>query len=120
MVGYLALIENPEPLPIFLLQGIAVLMTAIIYVAFVVLLRLPFSPGFAAYTFPMAIGATAQLSLAGYLRATGGDEVLAGQVHALGVVELWVATIVIGYVCVRYLQFAWQHWRDAHSPEADI
>jgi tellurite resistance protein TehA-like permease len=34
-------------------------LTAIVYVAFTRLLVLPFSPGYAAYTFPMAIGATA-------------------------------------------------------------
>ena len=35
LVGYLTLIEAPEPLPVILLEGIAVLMTAIVYVAFV-------------------------------------------------------------------------------------
>jgi tellurite resistance protein TehA-like permease len=35
------------------LLGIAVLMTGIIYLAFIKLLRLPFSPGYAAFTFPL-------------------------------------------------------------------
>lgn len=119
IVGYLSLIDAPEPLPVFLLQGIAVLMTAIVYVAFSVLLTLPFSPGFAAYTFPMAIGATAQFVIADELVQWHSSQELVDQVHALAVVELWIATIVIGYVCLRYLQFAWVHWKDAHGPVAD-
>lgn len=46
-----------------LLFGIAILMTAVIYFAFWRLLRLQFSPGYAAFTFPMAIGATALYKL---------------------------------------------------------
>lgn len=120
LVGYIALVEDPVPLPVILLEGIAVLMTAIVYVAFVRLLALPFSPGFAAYTFPMAIGATAQFSVSSQLAEWAVGQQLIDQVHSLGVLELYVATAVIGFVAVRFGQFAWQHWADAHGlPEYD-
>ncbi|MDK2617108.1 TDT family transporter, partial [Vibrio vulnificus] len=51
LAGYLTVTAQPSPVIIALLFGIAVLMTAIIYLAFVKLLRLPFSPGYAAFTF---------------------------------------------------------------------
>lgn len=120
IVGYLTLLDAPGPLPVLLLEGIAVLMTAIVYVAFAVLLVLPFSPGFAAYTFPLAIGATAQLVMADELVRWGSPQRLVDQVHTLAVVELCVATAVVAYVCLRFLQFAWQHWTDAHGALADV
>ena len=55
--------EHPHPILTALLFGIAVLMTIAIYFAFWNLLRLKFSPGYAAFTFPMAIGATALYKL---------------------------------------------------------
>ncbi len=119
LVGYLTLIEDPEPLPVILLEGVAVLMTAIVYVAFVRLLALPFTPGFAAYTFPMAIGATAQFEVSGQLAQWQVSQELIDQVHALAVFELWVATGVIGYVCVLFLRFAWVHWSQAHAASDD-
>ena len=69
LVGYLSLVDDPQPLPVVLLIGIAVLMTSIVYVAFTRLLVLPFSPGYAAYTFPMAIGATALFKTVDQLEA---------------------------------------------------
>ncbi len=119
LVGYLTLIEAPEPLPVILLEGIAVLMTAIVYVAFARLLVLPFTPAFAAYTFPMAIGATAQFEVSGQLAQWQVSTELIAQVHTLAVVELWVATAVIGYVCLRFVQYAWVHWSQAHGVASD-
>jgi tellurite resistance protein TehA-like permease len=107
LVGYLALIDDPEPLPVVLLIGIAVLMTAIVYVAFTRLLVLPFSPRFAAYTFPMAIGATALFKAAEQLEEWGVRQKMIDQVHGLAVFELVVATAVIAYVVARFGQFAW-------------
>ena len=53
------------------LLGIAVLMTGIIYLAFIKLLRLPFSPGYAAFTFPLVIGATALFKVGQLLSSSG-------------------------------------------------
>ena len=119
LVGYLTLIEAPEPLPVIVLEGIAVLMTAIVYVAFARLLVLPFTPAFAAYTFPMAIGATAQFEVSGQLAQWQVSTELIAQVHTLAVVELWVATAVIGYVCLRFVRYAWVHWSQAHGVASD-
>ncbi|MGF1744493.1 TDT family transporter [Vibrio minamisatsumaniensis] len=102
LAGYLTVSVNPSPVIIGLLFGIAVLMTLIIYVAFFKLLRLPFSPGYAAFTFPMVIGATALLKLAAWMQVQGIEAHYINQVFSLAYLELIVATGVVGYVAVRY------------------
>ncbi|MGL5974045.1 MAG: TDT family transporter, partial [Aeromonas sobria] len=64
LAGYLTVSHEPSLLLVAVLLGIALLMTGIIYLAFIKLLRLPFSPGYAAFTFPLVIGATALFKVA--------------------------------------------------------
>lgn len=103
LAGYLTVATEPSPLLVGLLGGVAVLMTFLIYVAFIHLLRLPFNPGYAAFTFPMVIGATAQYKLAQQLANWGFTEPYISQVQTLAWVELLIATLVVGYVAIRYL-----------------
>ncbi|MGR5361210.1 TDT family transporter [Vibrio mediterranei] len=103
LAGYLTVAAEPSPVILALLFGIAVLMTMIIYLAFIKLLRLPFSPGYAAFTFPMVIGATALYKLVAWMGAHGVSESAIQQVRMLANIELIVATIVVTYVAVRYL-----------------
>ncbi|QTG87711.1 TDT family transporter [Vibrio furnissii] len=105
MAGYLTVTATPSPVVIALLFGIAVLMTAIIYLAFTRLLRLPFSPGYAAFTFPMVIGATALFKMAHWMDSIGMAAQDVHQVHALAMVELLVATVVVSYVALRYVMY---------------
>lgn len=109
LAGYLTVTANPSPVIIGILFGIAVLMTTIIYLAFFKLLRLPFSPGYAAFTFPMVIGATALFKLTHWMETVGVSAEYVQQVHWLAGLELIVATIVVGYVAIRYLNFYQPH-----------
>ncbi len=59
LAGYLTVVQHPSPLIVAILLGIAILMTVVIYVAFFRLLQRDFCPGYAAFTFPMVISATA-------------------------------------------------------------
>lgn len=102
LAGYLTVVPEPQPLLVALLASIAVLMTLLIYVAFFALLRLPFSPGYAAFTFPMVIGVTAQVKLAGWMSAHGMTAHDIAPVHLLSDIELAIATVVVGYVALRY------------------
>lgn len=103
LAGYLSVATEPSPVILALLFGIAVLMTMIIYLAFIKLLRLPFSPGYAAFTFPMVIGSTALYKLAAWMGAHGASESATQQVRMLANIELIVATVVVSYVALRYL-----------------
>ncbi len=103
LAGYLSLEPDPSLLLGAVLLGIALLMTGLIYMAFFKLLRLPFTPAFAAYTFPMAVGATALYKTAGVLAPYPFVAECARQLRAMAVVEMSIATLIVGYVCLRYL-----------------
>ena len=110
LVAYLSLEPSPSLLLCSLLLGVAVLMTSIIYVAFFKLLRLPFTPGFAAYTFPMAVGATALYKVSDMLAAYPAALEYSLQLKFFAVLEMIVATVVVAYVCCRYLIFYVRAW----------
>ena len=103
MAGYLTLESEPSLLLGAVLLGVALLMTGLIYIAFFRLLRLPFTPAFAAYTFPMAVSATALYKVAGFLGRYPDAAECARQLSAMAVVEMSIATLVVGYVCLRYV-----------------
>lgn len=105
LAGYLTVIEQPSPVIVGLLFGIGVLMTSIIYLCFFKLMRLPFSPGYAAFTFPMVIGATALFKMSVWMESVGMAAEYVQQINALAEFELLVATVVVSYVCLRYLHF---------------
>lgn len=104
LAGYLTVTAEPAPVLVAILLGIAVLMTALIYLAFIKLLRLPFSPGYAAFTFPMVIGATALFKTAALAEMLGLDAATINQLRWMAEGELVIATLVVSYVALRFAQ----------------
>ncbi|GAB6264243.1 TDT family transporter [Photobacterium sp. R1] len=105
LAGYLTMAAQPSVLMVALLASIGLLMTLVIYLAFFRLLRLPFSPAYAAFTFPMVIGAMALYKTAHWMSTQPLLSDYAVQVQTLALAELFIATVVVGYVIVRYLTF---------------
>ena len=105
LAGYLTVSQDPSLLLVAVLLGIAVLMTGIIYLAFIKLLRLPFSPGYAAFTFPLVIGATALFKVGQLLSQWPEAVDYVAQINQLAYLELGAATLIVGYVVLRYLMF---------------
>ncbi|MCL1090454.1 TDT family transporter [Shewanella profunda] len=103
LAGYLTVCQQPSIALVALLVSIAVLMTCIVYLAFFHLLKLPFSPSYAAFTFPMVIGATALFKTSTWLMQYRHFEKLAMWINYLADVELLVATVIVIYVVLRYL-----------------
>ncbi len=103
LAGYLTLMANPSPLVVAVLGGIAVAMTALIYLSFLHLLRMPFCLGFSAFTFPLVIGATALFKTVTWMESLGASANLVEQVRVLADLELFVATAVVLYVSCRYM-----------------
>lgn len=103
LAGYLTVVKEPSMLICAVLLGVALLMTLIIYCAFFRLMRLPFSPGYAAFTFPMAIGATALYKMANLLSSYPQAAEYAHQLYMMATAEAVVATLVIGYVAVLFV-----------------
>ncbi|QPR28009.1 TDT family transporter [Edwardsiella hoshinae] len=107
LAGYLTVVQQPSLLLCAILLGIALLMTVVIYCSFFRLLQLPFSPGYAAFTFPMAIGATALYKMSHLVAQYPGAEDYAAQLHLMATVEVAIATVIIAYVALRYAHNYW-------------
>lgn len=105
LAGYLTVSTAPSPVIIALLGGIAILMTFVIYTALFRLLRLPFSPAYAAFTFPLVISATALFKTAAWMGEQGVSQQYVNQVQTLATIELVIASLVVVYVAIRYLSF---------------
>ena len=105
LAGYMTMESEPSLLLCSILLGIAMLMTLVIYIALLRLLRLPFSPGYASFTFPLVIGATALYKIAGYLEGFAIAKRYAAQLHQLATLELVIAAGIIAYVCLRYVMY---------------
>lgn len=78
-------------------------MTLVVYLALLRLLRLPFSPDFAAFTFPLVIGATALFKTVQWMNSIDIEHHSVAQVMNLAYLELVVATVMVSYVAFRYL-----------------
>ncbi|MGL5948689.1 MAG: TDT family transporter [Aeromonas sp.] len=114
LAGYLTITPAPSLLLVAVLLGIALLMTGIIYLSLLKLLRLPFSPGYAAFTFPLVISATALFKVEHLVRALASDvspaqhaQILhySSQIHSLALIELALASVIVSYVALRYAYF---------------
>lgn len=101
LTGYLSFSSTPAPALVLGLLVLALLMTTLIYGLLPRLLRLPFSPAFAALTFPLVIGATALFKVTALLQQWQWRE-LASLIHKIAYVELVIATAVCSYVAWRF------------------
>jgi len=104
LAGYLTISEQPNTLLLGLLVSIALSMTLFVYLSFNKLLRLPFSPAYSAFTFPLVIGATAMFKTEQYLMQSGASLWLTRLVASIAYVELWIATLMVVYVCIAYIR----------------
>ncbi|WP_221076162.1 TDT family transporter [Agarivorans aestuarii] len=105
MAGYLTIEPSPSALIVLSLFGISLLMTFTVYLSFFKLLRLPFSPGYAAFTFPMVIGASCMFKTADLLNRWGVNASLVEEVLWLARFELLMASLVVAYVSFRFIYF---------------
>ncbi len=111
LAGYLTVSSSPSPLISAILLGIAVLMTVLIYLSFAYLMRLPFSPAYAAFTFPMVISATALYKTANCMASIGIEEKYIAQVSTMAFIELILATLEVIYVAMHYKRFILLQWK---------
>ncbi|QSX35892.1 TDT family transporter [Shewanella sedimentimangrovi] len=104
LAGYLSVTQQVNPIVIALLLPLALLMTSVVYLAAPTLLRLPFSPGYAAFTFPLVIGATALFKVSAWMSANGMTE-LSVTVHDLALVELLIACLTVLWVSICFFRY---------------
>lgn len=101
--GYFVTVTQPSYLIVAVLILLAFLMTLSIYFAFIKLLRLPFTPAYSAFTFPLVVGAIALFKTSQFLLKEGVDMQLVELTVQLANIELIIATLMVIYVSLRYL-----------------
>lgn len=107
LAGYLTVVEQPSFALVAVLMGVALLMTALVYLSLIHLLRLPFSPGYAAFTFPVVISSTAMYRCAELFSHQGLPE--QSLLLLIADIELVIACCLVGYVALRYAMAAYRH-----------
>jgi tellurite resistance protein TehA-like permease len=104
IVAYLAAVTETNLLLFNVLLFIAIIMTLYVYIAFINLLKLPFSPVYSAFTFPLVVGAIALFKSREVLLKEGIETHWISLITQLANIELIVATLMVIYVTFRYLK----------------
>lgn len=105
LVGYLSVESHPSLLLVSVLLGLAVLMTTVIYIALVTrFLRLPFSPAYASFTFPLVISATALFKATDLFAASPMTMASVAVLRHMAIAELVVAAAIVAYVTFLYVR----------------
>ena len=105
VVGYLNLIDNKKEPLLFILYLCALMSVLFVIIKLPQFFSFSFSPAFASLTFPMAIGVVATSKMTAYLTETGRSSlaVITGQFEGI---QLYLTTMIIGYVLLNFLIMA--------------
>ena len=105
VVSYLNVIPNPNAALLYVLYGCVLASLLFIILKLPRFFSFSFTPGFAGMTFPMAIGIVASTKMAGYLTGAG-QEALAGVVKQISGIQIYLTTMIIGYVLLNFVNMA--------------
>lgn len=105
LAAYLTFIEQPSIFLVFILLGFALLMSAVVYICLFALLKLPFTPAFAGFTFPLVISATASIKVCIFLEEHVGNVHAKNILNIIATAQLYIAAAMLIYVTIRYVHF---------------
>ena len=105
VVSYINVIPNPNQILLYVLYACVLASLAFIVIKLPKFFAYPFTPGFAGLTFPMAIGIVASTKMAGYLTGIG-QEKLAGMVTQLSGFQVYLTSMIVGYVLLNLIIMA--------------
>ena len=103
LAGYLACVEQKSALMVIVMEILAQCLFAAVLTQMPKLLRLPFYPSYAAFTFPFVITAIALRGSLAYLRDAG--MALPAGLDGLVLAETAAAAAIVLYVFARYMKF---------------
>ncbi|KLV09603.1 tellurium resistance protein [Photobacterium aquae] len=118
LTAYLTNVSDPDPILTGALAGVGITMTILVYLCYINLLKQRFQPSLAALTFPSVISAVALDRLTEWLSR---DYPQWAWLERLGIVEIAVATALVGWVgwhfiCYYWHSFSARHIVSAHQP----
>ena len=102
LVSYINIIDVNIPMLVYLLYACVLCSLAFIIVKLPKFFAFNFVPGYAGVTFPMAIGVVATGKMAGFL-TNAGNEALALKVTQLQGIQLYLTTMIIGWVLLQFI-----------------
>lgn len=105
VVSYLNVIPDPIPALLYVLYACVLASLAFVIFKLPKFFSFPFVPGYAGLTFPMCIGIVATTRMSGYL-AGQGNEALAGVLAQLGGFQIYITSMIVGYVLLNFLMMA--------------
>ena len=105
VVSYLNVIKEPNDLLLSFLYICVLASLTFIIIKLPKFFAFSFTPGFAGMTFPMAIGIVASTKMSGYLAGIG-NESLAAVVTQISGFQIYLTTMIIGYVLLNFAMMA--------------
>ncbi|MDO4473677.1 MAG: TDT family transporter [Eubacteriales bacterium] len=102
VVSYLNVIQNPNAVVLYILYACVLASLLFIIVKLPKFFAFSFVPGYAGLTFPMAIGTVATSKMTAFLTAQGKDS-LAAMTTQLNGIQLYLTTMIVGYVLVNFV-----------------
>jgi tellurite resistance protein TehA-like permease len=102
LAGLFPVFNEPPTIFIYVLLPLSLLSTLYVYTLIPKLIKVPFHPGLAPLTFPLAIGTLAIQKYYKYLVNINLN--LSNLVNQIFYIELFIATIVIGYIVYKLLE----------------
>ena len=103
LVGYLNVMPTLNATLIYVLYALVLIALVVIIINIPRFFKQAFNPGFAALTFPMAIGLVASTKMAGYLTAQNLTEQAALVTNISGV-QLVLTTTIVSFVAFNFLR----------------
>ena len=105
VVSYLNVIKNPNQILIFILYACVLASLAFVIIKVPKFFSFSFAPGFAGMTFPMAIGIVATNKMTEYLTVSGQESFAALTLQLSGI-QIYITTMIIGFVLLNFLIMA--------------
>lgn len=107
LCGYLTAFDSYNTILLTILVGLGLFTTFKVYLSLFRAFRIKFIPLFAAYTFPLAIGAQALLKYAKYMNSINSEYFYIW--NAIAIFELIVASMMIFWVFVNMMFFIYRN-----------
>lgn len=103
LASYLTLVKEPNQTVVLVLLACVLASLLFVVVKLPSFFSVPFYPGFAGLTFPMAIGIVASNKAGAYL-AGAGQEVLGNVVKQIAGFQIYITTAIIGMVLMGFFK----------------
>ena len=113
LVSYLNVVKEPITAVVAILTVCVMASLTFIVIKLPAFYSVPFAPGFAGLTFPMAIGIVASNKASAYFGGIG-QEALSNVIKQIAGFQIYLTTAIIGMVLLRFFLM----WRDSMKQAA--